>query len=158
MEHHQPRAPHPARPATDRPTASTSIRWRSARTGAPLPPGSADDGKVWLWNITDPAHPTLLGQPLTGPRLCRLFGGVQPGRAHPCRQQRDDKVWLWNITDPAHPTPLGQPLTGPGDAVSSVAFSPDGHTLAAGSNDQIVWSWNLDITQVIAENPCYYQR
>ena len=27
----------------------------------------SDDEKVWLWNLADPAHPTRLGQPLTGP-------------------------------------------------------------------------------------------
>ena len=25
------------------------------------------DGTVWLWNLTDPARPTQIGQPLTGP-------------------------------------------------------------------------------------------
>ena len=34
--------------------------------GHTLAAGS-DDDKVWLWNLTDPAHPTRLGQPLTGP-------------------------------------------------------------------------------------------
>jgi WD40 repeat protein len=29
---------------------------------------TSDDHKVWLWHITSPAHPALIGRPLTRPR------------------------------------------------------------------------------------------
>ena len=34
--------------------------------GHTLAAGSGDD-TIWLWNVTDPAHATQIGQPLTGP-------------------------------------------------------------------------------------------
>ena len=36
--------------------------------GHTLAAGSAD-GRIWLWNVTDPAHATQIGQPLTGPPI-----------------------------------------------------------------------------------------
>ena len=36
--------------------------------GRTLAAGSGD-GTIWLWNVTNPAHATQIGQPLTGPTL-----------------------------------------------------------------------------------------
>ena len=119
-----------------------STRWRSARTGETLAAGT-DDGKVWLWNLTDPARPARLGQPLTGPDGSVNSVAFSPDGKTLAAGSADGKVWLWNLTDPARPARLGQPLTGPGGSVVSVAFSPDGKTLAAGSGDGKVWLWNL---------------
>ena len=88
------------------------------------------DGTVRLWNITDPAHPAPLGQPLTD-HTSDVFSVAFSPDGHTLASGSDDgTVRLWNLTDPAHPTPLGQPLTGYTDPAPSVAFSPDGHTLA----------------------------
>ena len=95
-------------PLASRLTGPASIVYSVAFSpdGQTLAAGS-DDDKVWLWNMTDPAHPTRLGQPLTGPR-----GGVNSVAFSPdgtilAAGSDDRKVWLWNLTDPAHPTPLG---------------------------------------------------
>ena len=101
-----------------------------SRNGRTLATGSLD-GRVWLWNLAHPAHPTPLG-PANGissvafSPVGRTLAGSDGGR-----------VWLWNLAHPAHPTPLG-----PANGISSVAFSPDGHTLA-GSDGGRVWLWNL---------------
>ena len=116
--------------------------------GRTLAAGSSDH-KVWLWNLTDPAHPTPLGQPLTGPTDIVVSVAFSPDGKILAAGSSDDKVWLWNLTDPARPTRLGQPLTGPTGSVNSVAFSPDGHTLAAGSDDGTVRLWNLDVDDAI---------
>ena len=108
-----------------------------------LAAGGADDGKVWLWNVTDPAHATQIGQPLTGPTGGVWTVAFSPERHTLAAGGADDKVWLWNVTGPAHATQIGHPLTGPTGGVESVAFSPDGHTLAAGSADGKVWLWNV---------------
>ncbi|MGH3774739.1 MAG: TIR domain-containing protein [Pseudonocardiaceae bacterium] len=104
---------------------------------------SGDDQTVRLWNVTDPTHPTPLGQPLTG--HTGWVGAVAfslDGRTL-ATGSGDQTVRLWNVTDPAHPTPLGQPLTGHTRYVAAVAFSPDGRTLASGSADQTVRLWDV---------------
>jgi WD40 repeat protein len=110
--------------------------------GRTLAAGSAAD-KVWLWNVTDPAHPVQLGQPLTGPANIVASVAFSPDGRTLAAGSIDGKVWLWNTADPAHPVPLGQPLTGANGPVYSVAFSPDGRTLAAGSGHDQVWLWNV---------------
>ena len=110
--------------------------------GHTLASGS-DDHTVRLWDLTDPAHPGPLGQPLTG-HTGGVYSVAFSPDGHTLASGSDDAtVRLWNLTDPAHPGPLGQPLTGHTSAVTSVAFSPDGHTLASGSDDDTVRLWDL---------------
>ena len=121
-------------------------------------------GGVLLWTLTNPAHPTPLGRPLTAPPTsnCTLLLSVSPrsetGSAKTCPDDFSSvafspdgtilaagstygQVWLWNLRNPAHPVSLGHPLAGPTSSVSSVAFSPDGTILAANDQDNIrLWS------------------
>jgi WD40 repeat protein len=97
---------------------------------------------IRLWNLTDPAHPSPLGGPLTGHTAAVDSVAFSPDGHTLASGSSDDTIRLWNLTDPAHPGPLGQPLQVP-SAVNSVAFSPDGHTLASGSNDHTIRLWNL---------------
>ena len=110
--------------------------------GHTLASGSPDD-TVRLWNLTDPAHPAPLGQPLTGHTDTVDSVAFSPDGHTLASGSVDHTVRLWNLTDPAHPVPLGRPLTGHTKQVDSVAFSPDGHTLASGSADDTVRLWNL---------------
>ena len=98
--------------------------------GRTLAAGSGD-GTVWLWNLTDPARPARLGQPLTGPDDAVISVAFSPDGRTLAAGSGDGTVWLWNVTDPARPARLSTLSTGPRALSHSVAFSPDGQTLAA---------------------------
>ena len=109
--------------------------------GHTLASGS-DDGTVQLWEVTNPAHPRPLGQPLTagGAGAINSVAFSPDGRALAVGNA-DDTVQLWDVADPAKPRPLSPAEFGGGkghNAVDSVAFSPDGHILASGDNDGAV--------------------
>jgi len=117
--------------------------------GRTMAVGSAD-GKVWLWNVTNPAHPVQIGQPLSPPGGAVETVAFSPDGRVLAAGDDNATIWLWNVTNPARPAQIGLPLTGPAQwdsNVLSVAFSPDGRILAAGSADDKVWLWNVSNPQ-----------
>ena len=95
VEHHQPSPPHPARPPAD---------WTDGRRVlGGVQPGRAHPGRrqryttVWLWNITNPAHPTPLGQPLTGPTGPVHSVTFSPNGRTLAAGSGDSTVRLWNL-------------------------------------------------------------
>ena len=119
--------------------------------GATLAAGSTDK-TVRLWDVSDPAHPVALGQPLTGPGQGVYSLAFSPDGQTLAAGSHDDKVWLWKVARPARPRPDGT-LTGDTDWVNTVAFSPGGRSLAAGSSDDQVLVWNLATGAVTATLP-----
>ena len=109
------------------------------------------DGTVRLWDVADPVHPRLLGQPLpsgpgigtSGPAVV-LSVAFSPDGHTLAGSDNSGTVRLWDVADTVHPRPLGQPVTGgDGTAVLSVAFSPDGRILASSSVHGTVRLWDV---------------
>ena len=96
--------------------------------GHTLAAGGDADGTIWLWNVTDPARATRIGQPLTGPALGVGSVAFSPDGHTLAAGDADGTIRLWNL-------PSTVALTEPTGGVDSVAFGPDGHTLAAGGGD-----------------------
>jgi WD40 repeat protein len=64
--------------------------------GGTLAVGSSDH-KTWLWNIAEPAEPTLIGQPLTGPPDTVEAVAFSPNKATLASGSDDGTVRLWNF-------------------------------------------------------------
>jgi len=121
-------------------TASRSVAFSS--DGHTLASGNSD-GTVWLWDVTDPAHPRQLGQPLTGGAAAVDSVAFSSDGHTLASGNSDGTVRLWDVTDPAHPRQLGHPLAGGGARVNSVALSHDGHLLASGDYSGTVRLWDV---------------
>ena len=100
-------------------------------------------GAIVLWNMTDPADPRPIGQPLTE----RAAGGVNKLAISPdgrtIASADGAGVFLWDISDPARPQPLGLLPGSSGHSSLSVAFSRDGRTLAVGDALGMIRLWTV---------------
>src|SRR5690606_11504221 len=107
--------------------------------GRTLATGSGDN-TVQLWDVTNPAQPTPLGQSLTDRTtwVSPVTAAFSPDGRTLATGSDAETVRLWDVAIPAQPTPLGHPLPGHTAWVKSVAFSPDGRTLASSSQDGTV--------------------
>lgn len=103
---------------------------------------TGNDRTVWLWNMTDPRRPVLIGKPLTGPTNYGLDIAFSPDGRVLALADADKLVHLWDISDPSRPIAI-KPLAGASSYVYSVAFSPSGDILAEGSADDQVRLWDI---------------
>ncbi|GGW94820.1 WD40 repeat domain-containing protein [Streptomyces noursei] len=132
-----------------RPVAFSPDGRTLAVVNLPLIAGGSGSGTVRLWNVSDPARPTPLGQPLgssSSPVKAMAFSPDGHTLA-----TAGSSVQLWKVTDPAHPAAIGQPVDVYASEISSVAFAPDSHTLATGGYDDTVRLWQLGADQAIQQ-------
>lgn len=108
-----------------------------------------DDHMVRLWDVSDPAHPRPLGQPLVGHANTVFAVAFSPTGNLLASAGADRTVRLWDLTDPAHPIAIGKPLVGHTGYIYSLAFSADGTSLASADADDTVRVWNLPATLLI---------
>ena len=63
--------------------------------------------------MTNPAHPVLVGGPLTGAAGYVQTVAFSPDGSVLAAGSADGTVRLWNVSNPAKPVQAGKPLTGP---------------------------------------------
>ena len=100
-------------------------------------------GAVRLWDVADPAHPRMLGQPESGDAAGIASVAFSPDGHTLASGDSGGAIQLWDVADPARPGILGQPLTTGPVGIASVAFSPDGHTLASGNSGGAIQLWDV---------------
>jgi WD40 repeat protein len=110
--------------------------------GKTLASGSFDNTIV-LWDVSQPAAPKPIGDPLKAQATSVLSVAFSPDGKTLASSSLDNTIVLWDVSQPAAPRPIGDPLKAHTDDVSSVAFSPDGKTLASGSLDANVILWDV---------------
>jgi dipeptidyl aminopeptidase/acylaminoacyl peptidase len=104
---------------------------------------TSQDYAVRLWDITVPARPVPVGNPMLGHTSFISGLSFSPDGHTLASSSADHTVRLWDVTDPRHPGPAGEPLRSHTNSVTSVAYSPDGHTLATGGDDHTVQLWDV---------------
>ena len=115
--------------------------------------GTFDQGRLLLYDITNPARPHAFALPPAGP----YYGGPRlnmlafdPNDRLLASGATDDaKVTLWDLNDPAHTAQI-RDLVGVPDSPQTVAFSPNGHLLAVGGiqvvqggSDSVIELWDV---------------
>lgn len=109
------------------------------------------DSRVRLWNLADPAHPTLLAT-ITGHTDAVHAVAFAPVGKVLATAGRDRTLRLWDVRDAAHPAQLAV-LPGHRDSIYSLAYAPDGRTLATASYDHTVRLWNVRVPAGPVELP-----
>lgn len=102
-------------------------------------------GHVLLIDVSDLAHPRLIGTPLTGPVGYVYSAAFSPDGRTIAASGNDGTVWLWDVSDPTRPTRLGSPLVWADGYAANLAFSPNGRWLAAGMTDGTVRLWDVSV-------------
>jgi WD40 repeat protein len=91
------------------------------------------DGAVRLWDVTDPARPRPLGQPLTGSTAAVYSVAFSPGGHTLASGSADGTIRLWNL---------------------NVQFAIDRICATAGSLTP--WQWNQYIPQLHYQPSCVH--
>ena len=100
-------------------------------------------GQVRLYDVTDLAHPTQIGAPLTGPDGYIYNAVFSPDGRVIAASGNDGSVWLWDASTLSAPTPLGSPLVWADGHATTLDFAPDGRYLAAAMTDGTVRVWDV---------------
>lgn len=114
--------------------------------GLPAPDGQlvatgTDSGEVLLWDISNPAAPSLVAR-VVGPVETVDTLAFSPDSQLLAVAFDDHTIRLWDVRDATHPYPLAPPLR-MNNYVYNVGFSPDGRLLAAGGAGREVDLWDV---------------
>lgn len=111
---------------------------RSSHTAAV----GAADGRVQLWNVSEPTRPEAIGSPFkAAPALVESTAFSPDGRMLAVGGD-GSVVDLWDVADPAQPRRLAE-TENAGGLVYSVAFQPHGTLMAAATTDGQVRLWDV---------------
>ncbi|UJW30558.1 WD40 repeat domain-containing serine/threonine protein kinase [Saccharothrix sp. AJ9571] len=97
-----------------------------------------EEGPVRLWDVSDPADPVVLGEPLASAAGRYSAAFSRDGRTLAVAD--GDSVRLWNSAPGIPATPIGSPIAGEG--FGAVALSADGRQLATADSAGRLRLWD----------------
>jgi WD40 repeat protein len=112
-----------------------------APTGSLALAASSRTRTAQLWNLTDAAHPHLVGT-LTGAGDAISAIGFSADMTRAITGDARGGVIVWDLGNQAHPVKLST-LDGHSGQITAVALSRDGRTALTGSADRTVRVWDL---------------
>ncbi|MGW0037666.1 nSTAND1 domain-containing NTPase [Gordonia sp. NPDC003376] len=99
-------------------------------------------GGVRMLDLSDPAHPRALPDPVTFDGAALAVRWDRTG-TRVVATSEEKSAAVVDVSDPVHPRTVAT-MAGPAGQLYSAGFSPDGrHVIAGGSNSE-VWVWDLD--------------
>jgi len=104
---------------------------------------AASDNHVYLWDVSDPAHPHALGAPLRGPEDTALGVTFSADGRTLFASAGDGTIWMWDVRHPATPSLLAT-LDASGAQVYPVLAAPSGPYLASSGADRTIRVWDTD--------------
>lgn len=105
--------------------------------------------RVQLWDVSEPGHPTLVGQ-VPNPGSPALAAALSPAGNLLAVGESSGQVTVWDVSRPDDPAKI-RTFRDPLAAITMVAFSEDGAQLAASGGDRYVWLWHLGDTSDTAK-------
>ncbi|RDI63463.1 AAA family ATPase [Nocardia pseudobrasiliensis] len=107
------------------------------------------DGRVGLWDITDPPRSRFLGELIAGPPSRQgVEVALRPDHAMLATSD-GTAVRLWSLADPARPAALN--LSSPDRLTAPVVFGPNGSRLLTGVDGRSLRLW--DVSDAAAVRP-----
>lgn len=98
---------------------------------------------VRLYDVSDPAAPVAVGEPLVTPDGYVYDATFSPDGRTLAASSADGTIWLWDVTTPAEPVLLGEPFRWADGYSRAIDFAPDGGFLAAAMTDGTVRVWDV---------------
>lgn len=111
---------------------------------------ASNDEYVIFWDVTEPATPAQVGEPLEGPHATPFTLDWSADGNYLAASATDHSVWVWRVDDARHPE-LHVALESPSGPMHVAALSPDGATVAGAGADATVYFWPLDARAAAAE-------
>jgi WD40 repeat protein len=114
-----------------------------SRDGKLLASGSYDQ-TILLWDMSDPADPQRLSEPLVGHFSFVTSLAFSPDGGTLISAGDDRNLFIWNVSNPKRVFLLRNEPKAHNAPINAIAFSPDETKLATASDDNsiILWDWN----------------
>jgi WD40 repeat protein len=106
-----------------------------------------ETGVIQLWNVSNPADPTMFGQPISFTDSSEFVTSVDfsPDGRTLAASGLNGLTRLWDVSDPAHPKSIGVPLTSASndEDIGFPAFSPGADILVVLGDSGTLQLWNV---------------